>query len=100
MHLSPRSAFFDLRLVNYSDIGDFRRSACQCEDQRRQQNTNTSATCNRSIETQAVDWRERFASKGTNFRDTTYFWGGGCGQDWKFLCWGDSVLSCIGHAKE
>ena len=25
---------------------------------------------------------------------------GGCGQDWKFLCWGDSVLSCIGHAKE
>ena len=33
-------------------------------------------------------------------RDTTYFWGGGSEQDWKFLCWGDSVLSCIGHAKE
>jgi len=28
------------------------------------------------------------------------FLGGGCEQDWKFFCWGDSVLSCIGHAKE
>ena len=26
--------------------------------------------------------------------------GGGCEKDWKFLCWSDSVLSCIGHAKE
>ena len=32
--------------------------------------------------------------------DTTYFLGGSCEQDWKFLCLGDSVLSCIGHAKE
>ena len=24
-------------------------------------------------------------------RDTTYFLGGGCEQDWKFLCWGDSA---------
>ena len=34
------------------------------------------------------------------FRHTTYFLGGGCEQDWKFLCSDDSVLSCIGHAKE
>ena len=32
--------------------------------------------------------------------DTTYFLEGGYEQDWKFLCWGDSVLSYIGHAKE
>ena len=37
---------------------------------------------------------------GGTIGDTTYFWGGGCEQDWKFLYWGDSVLSCIGHAKE
>jgi len=28
------------------------------------------------------------------------FFGGGCEQDWKFLCWGGIETSCIGHAKE
>jgi len=40
---------------------------------------------------------------GESLRDTTdtaYSLGGSCEPDWKFLCWGDSVLSCIGHAKE
>jgi len=46
------------------DIGDRGRSACQCEDRQRRQNTNTSATCLWSIATQAVDWRQRFASNG------------------------------------
>ena len=47
----------------------------------------------------ALKWR---ASQGLSgpLRDTTYFWGSGCEQDWKFLCWGDSALSWIGHAKE
>jgi len=31
---------------------------------------------------------------------TPLIFGGSCEQEWKFLCWGDSVLSCIGHAKE
>ena len=33
-------------------------------------------------------------------RDNLIFWGAGYEQDWEFLCSGDSVLSCIGHAKE
>jgi len=37
---------------------------------------------------------------GGPLRDTTSFWGGGCDKDWKFLCWGDSVISWICHAKE
>jgi len=46
------------------------------------------------------DRRDRQKSIGGDTGDTTYFLGGGCEPDWKFLCWGDSVLSCIGHAKE
>ena len=34
------------------------------------------------------------------FGDTTYFFGGDCGQDWKFLFWSGIELSCIGHMKE
>jgi len=44
-------------------------------------------------------WVSQLSTSET-FRDTTYSWWGGCEQDWKFLWWGDSVLSCIGHAKE
>ena len=58
---SPNSATY-YRDSPSTQTGRIYCSACQCEDQRRQQNTNTSATCRLSIATQEVDWKQRFAS--------------------------------------